>query len=225
MTYLSTEFVQFFQELAQNNNTEWFKNNKSRYETHVKIPFERLITDLIAGVRKINPAFPAFKASECTYRINRDIRFSTDKSPYKNHAGAFLCVGGKKKTELPGFYLHVSDKECFTGGGCYYLSKNNLTKVRRHIYFNPAALEKIAHDPQFLALYPESIQGERLKKIPAEYSETFNQTPYIANKQFYCIATIPTDIITKPDFLDTILTYYQTSLPLINFLHEAMTID
>ena len=98
-TYFNHQFVDFFKELSKNNNTQWFNENKKSYETHVKLPFIKFIDDLIIEMSKLDETI-AIEAKDAITRINRDIRFSKDKSPYKMHVSAIISAKGKKVKEV-----------------------------------------------------------------------------------------------------------------------------
>ena len=109
---LSPAYFRFFRELASNNSKAWFDENRSRYERDVKRPFYAMITAWIEAVQPFDPELQA-SASDVIYRINRDIRFSADKTPYKVQMGAHLNLRGKKAMGFPGVYMEVGA----SGGG------------------------------------------------------------------------------------------------------------
>ena len=92
---LQPSTLQFIKELKKNNNKPWFDANRKKYEA-AKADFVSWVEILIAAIAKFNPAVASLKAKDCTFRINRDIRFSKDKSPYKTNMGAYIHPGGKK---------------------------------------------------------------------------------------------------------------------------------
>ena len=101
MQYFTQDYLDFFTELHQNDHKEWFHSQKKRYEISVKAPFERFIGDLIDRTQEHDPALQ-ITAKECILRINRDIRFSKDKTPYNLHRRAFVSQGGRKDKSIPG---------------------------------------------------------------------------------------------------------------------------
>lgn len=109
MQYFTQEFIDFYIELSRNNHKDWFHANKKRYEAIVKEPFLQLLTDLIAEMQKHDPKLE-ITAKECILRVNRDIRFSQDKSPYKLHVSAVISRTGKKDKGYPGLHLELNYK-------------------------------------------------------------------------------------------------------------------
>lgn len=129
---LGKEYVLFFKELSANNTTEWFNNNKKRYEQHVKTPFNQLVQEVIDLMKKLDPELKAAPKNS-VFRINRDIRFSNDKNPYKNHMAALVSRGGRKDTTYPGIYFHLESIVLSIAGGSYAPPKEQLEKTRKAI--------------------------------------------------------------------------------------------
>ena len=106
MIYITKEFFTFFNGLQKNNTTEWFNDNRKAYEQHVKKPFSLLIDEMIRRISKHEPDVK-ITASDAIMRINKDIRFSKDKTPYNTHVSANISKYGKKNKAYPGFYLQL----------------------------------------------------------------------------------------------------------------------
>ena len=96
MQYFIPDFIEFFKELAANNNKDWFDINRKRYTDVIKEPFKKFVLDLIVEVGKVNPKIKDIEPKDCIFRINRDIRFSKDKTPYKMNVSALIAPGGKR---------------------------------------------------------------------------------------------------------------------------------
>ena len=105
MSFFTSDYLEFFKELAANNHKEWFDANRKRYETSVKEPFKAFTQHLIDELAKKEPVFKDLKASDCIFRINRDIRFSKDKTPYKTMCSAVISPNGKKSSSIHGIYF------------------------------------------------------------------------------------------------------------------------
>ena len=104
MHFFEQDFIDFFKELQQNNHRDWFHSQKKRYENSVKQPFLIFVQEIINQMQDMDQAI-TMEAKEAMFRINRDIRFSKDKSPYKTHMAAIISAGGKKDMTTPGMYL------------------------------------------------------------------------------------------------------------------------
>jgi uncharacterized protein (TIGR02453 family) len=110
MSFFTADYLAFFKELAANNHKEWFDANRKRYETSVKEPFKAFTQHLIDELAKKEPAFKELKASDCIFRINRDIRFSKDKTPYKTQCSAVISPNGKKSSSIHGRRKDLIDR-------------------------------------------------------------------------------------------------------------------
>ncbi len=221
MQYFSPAFFKFLDELSKNNNKEWFDANRSRYENDVKKPFRALVEDMTKKLGKDIPGLNQ-ETHKSIFRINRDIRFSKDKSPYKNNVAAVFSRKGTQDIDFPGFYLHIGSKEIMVGGGKYEVSKEHLAKIRQEIYYNNTAFKKILNEKNFKTVYGE-LSGEKNKVLPPEYKDFQSEQPYIANKQFWYHATLTRKDILG-DKLDTILlSYFKAGMKMNQFLLHAIS--
>lgn len=220
MSHFNPAFFKFFDQLSKNNNKEWFEKNRSTYEAEVKEPFKRFVGLIQQGLKKDNPEFLTIP-SKAIFRINRDIRFAKDKSPYKNHVGAFFSRSGTKDNR-PGFYLHLGSPDLFLGGGMWELDKERLEKVRQEIYYNNDEFQKILNDKAFKTIFG-GILGERNKVLTPDYKEFAKEQPLIANKQFYYSAKLKKEDVLSKDFDKLVLKYYKTATKLNEFLMKAIT--
>ncbi|MBP7390233.1 MAG: DUF2461 domain-containing protein [Chitinophagales bacterium] len=220
MKYFNIDFFKFFDGLKKNNNKEWFDKNRSIYENEVKLPFRQLVTDVTAKMSKDVPELNQ-NISKAVFRINRDIRFSKDKSPYKTNVGAILSRTGTKDQVYPGFYMHFGADDCIVGGGKYFCEKEELKKIRQEIYYNNKAFQKILNDQKFKELY-KGLEGEKSKILEPEYKDFLKEQPLIANKQFWFYSNVSRKEITGDNIDTTILHHFKAGLKLNRFLLEAI---
>lgn len=220
MKYFSHSFFKFFEELERNNNKEWFQANRERYEQDVKNPFKQLVTTLN---EKLLTDFPVLNREihKNIFRINRDVRFSKNKAPYKNNVAAVFSRTGTRDIDYPGFYIHFGSKEILVGGGKYEVSKEQLAKIRQEIFYNNRQFTKILEAKDFKTKY-KVLQGEKNKVLPAEYKEFLTEQPYIANKQFWYSATLSRQDITGDNLDKLLLSYFKAGYDLNRFLLDAM---
>jgi uncharacterized protein (TIGR02453 family) len=219
-TYFKSSFIDFFKELSKNNNTTWFNENKKKYEQDVKNPFITFIEDVIKEASKLDKNIK-IEAKDAITRINRDIRFSKDKSPYKMHVSAIVSAKGKKEKEYPGVYIELAADKIMIYGGAYMLEKEPLQKVRNYIVKNLAAFQKVISDKTFVKLFGE-IHGDKNKVIASEFKALLEKQPLLANKNFYYFAEIPVKELTSSTLLATIMKYYKTGHVVNEFLLKAI---
>ncbi len=221
MTYFTADFILFFQELAANNNRDWFNDNKKRYEKSVKKPFAEFVKALIEAAQKIDERID-IEPKQAIFRIYRDIRFSKDKTPYKIFASAMVAPGGRKSMDIPaGFYLEAHPEHLRLYNGLYRVSKDNLQKVRTAIIEQPKRFEALINDKAFKQHFGE-IQGEKNKRIPKEFKAAAETQPLIVNKQFYYYTSFDIDTLLEEDVIEKIMKAYQVSKPLSEFFEEAI---
>lgn len=220
MVYFTKEFLRFFKDLEKNNNREWFHANKKHYEEFVKIPFEKFVAHMIDKMQAIDPTI-VITPKDAIFRIHRDIRFSADKSPYKNHVSAIISKGGRKDMSTPGIYIQANAKEFGIFSGAYSPDKNQIQAIREAIASDLKGFKKLISAKAFVNKFGE-IQGEKNKRIPKEFAEIMEQQPLIANKQFYFMASLKGDIVLDPKLPGIVLDHYKASLPVSEFLSSAM---
>ena len=217
---ITKEYAQFFKELDQNNNKEWFHANKKAYEEHVKKPFLKLLEVLIPKVKRLDPQI-SMNPKDALFRINKDIRFSKDKSPYNTLMKAGFSPGGKRST-LPGFYLGIGADKVHLGGGLFNVDTTQLKLVRSAISNDTKSFIAILEQPQFKNMFGK-LQGEQAKRLDKSFQKTLEATPYMANKQFYAMTQLPLDQILNNEQADELIsTYYQVIQPLNEYLKKAL---
>ena len=158
----------FLKELKLNNSKEWFDKNRTRYK-ELRKNFMDFVSVLILELSNIDPSLKHNEAKDCVFRINRDIRFSNDKSPYKTNMGAFITPGGRK-SGLPGYYLHLEPGSTFAAGGVYMPPSAELKAIRTTIFEEPDEYRKIITAQNFKKLFGEVV-GDKLKTAPKGFSK------------------------------------------------------
>lgn len=220
MSYFTKDFLAFFKELSTNNHKEWFHDNKKRYESSVKNPFTAFLNDLFDEIKKYDKEFNT-EPKNCIARINRDIRFAKDKTPYNTHYTAFASRGGKKNKDIPGIFLRFSPEETAIMGGCYMPPKEQLQAIRKMISANIPQFRKLIEDKDFVAKFG-GIVGDEHKRIPVAFQEAYRKEPLIAKKQFYYVAQRAPELILRKDLLAEIMSYWHTARPINDYLTKAI---
>ncbi|HEX2616377.1 MAG TPA: DUF2461 domain-containing protein, partial [Flavobacteriales bacterium] len=194
----------------------WFDANKKRYETVVKKPFEAFVAEAIARVAKVDKRV-RIEPKEAIFRINRDVRFSNDKTPYKLSRSALITAGGRKDMNGPGIYFELGPGGVNFYGGAYAPDKDQLKELRERIMDEPKKFKALYQDETFVKLLG-TVQGERNKVLPAEYKEAAAKEPLLFNKQFYYGAELPAKMVTDPKLADILMTHYNAMRPMGDFL-------
>lgn len=221
MAYFTPDFLNFFKELAANNNKEWFAENKKRYERSVKEPFNVFIQDVIDLTAKQDDRFAGL-AKDAVFRIYKDVRFSKDKTPYKLQASALIAPGGRKLgMGTPGMYLELGPEHFRFYSGLYMLEKDVLQRVREYILKNSKELDKLLSEKQFVDNFGE-LRGEKNKILPKEFKVAAEKQPLLFNKQFYFFAELEPETVLREDFTDVVMELFEASQPMRKYLTNAI---
>lgn len=218
--YFTKDFIQFFDELKNNNSKEWFDLNRTRYEEQVKKPFDRLISDLLKEVNLLSPEIN-LPHGKCIFRINRDIRFSKDKTLYKTNRSAFISRFGTKNKSYPGMYFEINTEGVNIFGGLYMLDAKQVQSVREEIMDYHDQFKKVIGDQKFKKTMGQ-VMGEKAKRLPAEFNEVAEKEPLMWNKNWYVRKTIPVESILKDDFLQILVDHYNVLLPYNRFFERPL---
>ncbi len=195
------DILGFLRELKENNNREWFQENKSCYQ-QLKGEFEGLVDEMIAKIALWDEEVANLKAKDCVYRIYRDVRFSPDKSPYKTHFGAYICGFRGRNSGRCGYYLHLEPDACLLGGGCYCPEPALLKRLRQDIYENIEEFTSIIREPEFAAEFPVIGAEGKLKKVPAPFPADFPEADLLKNKNYDVLSMKPDKWFEAVDFPD-----------------------
>lgn len=221
MAFFEKDFLDFFIELAPNNNKDWFDLNRKRYESIVRDPFKAFVSHLIEEVSKKDSAFKGLEAKDCIFRINRDIRFSKDKTPYKMMVSAVVAPEGKKSKAINGVYFELGPEHVRVYGGVYEVDKDDLLTVREGIADNLEKFSKLYNAAPFKDMYGE-ILGEKNKIIPKHLKEAAEKEPFIFNKQWYFYTQFEPEVILQDDLDQIILDCYAVGQPIEKFFNDLI---
>lgn len=225
MKHFTKDYLDFFKELAANNNKEWFNANKKRYEKSVKEPFHAFTDVMIEHMKKRDKRID-MTHKQAVFRIYKDVRFSKDKTPYKLQMSAAITPGGKKDMHgEPSLYMQMGPEDVRIYSGIYMPEKDTLMKVREYIAQdkNYKQYEKVIADPGFKKYYRGEVLGEQNKRLPTkELQAAAEKYPIILNKQFYIYAKLPASTITKDGLDETLMEVYDASKPVRDYLKKAM---
>jgi len=219
MILISKATLDFLSDLKRNNYKEWFQMNRARYE-EAKTNYLAFIQEIIDEISKFDPLLKGLEAKSCTYRINRDIRFSNDKTPYKTHMGAFIVPGGKNNGDrLAGYYLHIEPGgNSMIAGGAYMPPAPWLSAIRVNIDDNGERLMKIIREKEFIR-YFGGIEGEKLKSAPKGYPRDHPYIELLKLKSFLASRIIPDKDITSDKLSGMVITGCRIMKPLNDFLN------
>jgi uncharacterized protein (TIGR02453 family) len=218
---LQSATIKFLKDLKKNNNKPWFDENRKPYEA-AKTDFYALVDQVIAGTAKFDEPIGNLKAKDCTFRVNRDIRFSKDKTPYKSNMGASISRGGKKADEA-GYYFHFEPGRSFAGGGFYMPEASVLAKIRQEIDYNFDEWKSIINNKTFKKYFPKGPEvSDTLSRPPKGYDENNPAIHYLKLKSFFVSTPFDDTTLSEKTLAKEIVKSFEAMKPLIDFLNKAV---
>ena len=215
-----TKSIAFLKDLAENNNRDWFQENKEKYE-EAKQEFEQFTNLLIARISEFEPEMKDINAKKSIFRIYRDVRFSKNKSPYKTNFGTYIVLGGRKSS-LAGYYFHLEpSQKTFIGGGIHCPQPKVLKSIRDEIYADPEPLKKIIASPDFKN-YFNQIEGDQLKTAPKGFPKDFEDIALLRYKSYAQVHTVPNEIIQSDEVLNYTINVLKHAKNFNDYLNEIV---
>lgn len=211
--------IDFLKDITENNNREWFNENKAKY-LKAREAFESMVKELIIRISMFDPSVQYLNVSDCTYRFYRDIRFSPDKSPYKRHFGAYINPKGKKSFH-GGYYMHLEPGNCMLAGGAYCLPNSVLKVIRQEICDQPETFHDIVGNEKFKSMFP--VIGENhLKSMPQGFPKDFPYPEYLKCKDYSCFMPVSDSFFDTTDWPDKTANVFETMKPFLDFVNDAI---
>ena len=216
MNMLQKSTLEFLTQLKENNNREWFTENKKRFDSEQKTTktfFTQILTDLekIDSIEKMQ-----------MHRIYRDIRFSKDKTPYKNHFS--VSFDRTKPLLRGGMYLHIENDTSFVGGGFWEPNNEDLFRIRKEIELDASDLKEIITDKTFVS-YFGTLEGEELKTAPKGFDKTHPDIELIRKKQFVIRRKFSNKEVLSPNFQEEVLATFKAMRPFFDYMSDVLSTD
>ncbi len=219
METIKKSTFEFLNILKDNNNREWFIKNRPLY-TDARDNIESFVQAIINKIIDFEPIMKGLEAKSCFYRINRDIRFSNDKSPYKTHFGAFIVRGGKKNGDkFAGYYIHIEPGKSLIAGGAYMPPTPWLSAIREIINEEPVKLVKIINTKDFIKYFGK-IEGEKLKKAPKGYHTDHPNIDLLRFKSYLVVNEVNDEFVLSEKYFDYVLNVIKAMKPFNDFLNN-----
>jgi len=219
MNTIKKSTLDFLKSLKVNNNREWFVNNRTSY-LDAKENFESMVQEIINKLIDFEPIMKGLEVKSCVYRINRDIRFSNDKTLYKSHFGAFIVRGGKKNGDkFSGYYIHVEPGNSMIAGGAYMPPTPWLSAIREKIDEGADKLIKIINAKDFIKYFGE-IEGEKLKKAPKGYPSDHPNIELLKFKSYLVSNEVSDKDVFSDVFLEHVIEVCRAMKPFNDFLNK-----
>ena len=231
--YFTPALFDFLKALKKNNNRDWFMKNKARYENDVRDPALRFIDDIGPELRKVSPNLQAVAkpVGGSLFRINRDIRFSKDKSPYKTNVGmSFGHTGGvahghsRDRAEIaPGLYMHIAPSDSFGGGGIHMPDGRALGQIRDAIVSDTATWKKVTSDAKFKPMFGPGY--DTLKRAPLGYDPSHPFVEDLKRKSFTWGRQFTDSEVTGTDLMERYIEACRAATPFNRFMAQAVGVS
>ena len=215
---LTQHTLQFLKNLEESNNREWLQAHKKDYEI-VKDSFEKFCQEILTGLSEFQEDLVNTKVKDCIFRINRDIRFSKDKSPYKKYLSAAFGPGGRSSGRID-FFLQIQPGNLSSlGGGMWKPTSTQLASFRQEIDYNPSHLKGIIDTPEFRSYY-NNISGEKVKNMPKGYSADHPDIELLKYKQMFFYHKFTDEEVLSKDFAQEVIRGCKILKPYLDYQNE-----
>ncbi|MDR2475033.1 MAG: DUF2461 domain-containing protein [Bacteroidales bacterium] len=208
--------ITFLSELKQNNHKEWFDANRERYNA-IKKDYYQFVDKLIVKIAKFDTSVTGLQAKDVVFRINRDIRFSHDKSPYKTNFGAYICPKGKK-SGFGGYYLHIDPTQCMFAVGVHMTDPAYLNSIREDIIAKGEEFENVIESAKGFVLDEE----DKLKTVPKTFPKDNQYTKYLKLKNLCLVKFFDPKDVSSDNFLEKCVNEFKKTVPFNQFLNRAI---
>lgn len=218
---LQPSTFKFLKELKKNNNRPWFDEHRNQYNL-AKENFLLLLDELIPLIAKFDPSVAHLNSKDCVFRINRDVRFSKDKSPYKTNIAGYFNQNGKKGLGA-GYYLHIEPGKNFLAGGMWMPEPKELIKIRQEIDYSFEDWKKFTNSATFKKTFTNGIEGEALVRPPKGYEENNPAIAFLKLKSFVVTKSFTDAAVLDKDFIKEACSTFKAMKPLVDFLNAAIS--
>jgi uncharacterized protein (TIGR02453 family) len=219
---LEPQTLKFLSSIKKNNNKPWFETHRAAYEA-ARIDYANFIELVIDELQKSDPTITGLTSRDCVYRFYRDVRFSKDKTPYKNYFGATIKRGGRK-TKYAGYYFHCMPGGSFAGGGLWMPEAEHLKLVRQEIDYNYDEFLSIVKDKTFKKYFGDLHKGAdiSLANAPKGYEKDNPAIPYLKLKCLIAETEIGDAELTKATLHRKVINVFRAIQPLLNFINRSL---
>lgn len=212
--------LKFLKDVKKNNNKEWFEKNRKVYEA-ARADYLAFVTTVLTQLQKIDPGLEGLEPKQCVFRINRDVRFSKDKSPYKTNMGASFSKGGKK-IQAAGYYFHCEPGQCFIAGGLWMPMAPELKKVRQEIDYCFDEFNAIVKSKKFKNTFSGLDTSAILQRPPKGYEEDNPAMEYLKLKSFIVSTPVTDAALSSKDLVKKVVSSFEIMKPFIDFLNRGL---
>ena len=200
---------------------EWFDENRKRYEAVYLQPAKDFVSAMAEPLETISPTVQADPAvNKSIFRVNRDTRFSKDKTPYKTNTGMQFRHVMAKDVHSPGYYVHLQPRECFVGVGLWRPETKVAYEIRQAIADDPTRWKRATRSKRFTEVL--EIGGDSLKRPPKGFDPEHPLIDDLKRKDFIASTKITQKMVTSEHFMEDLADIFKRATPYMRFLCEAV---
>lgn len=221
---IQKETLEFLEDLRANNYREWFQANRKRYEAAKENVLE-VAAQVMDGINRFDPSLGYHDPKQLIYRINRDVRFSPNKEPYKTHFGVVMNADGNRRSPLSGYYFHIEPQGSIMGCGMYMpdAQRGTLQAIRETIDRDWDGFSKIIHHPDFKKNFGDLCRDDKiLKRVPRGFDPESPAAEYLKMTQFYIWKPVPDELVTSERYIPEMLRLCQLMKPFNDYMNQIV---
>lgn len=198
---MTADDLKFLKGLSRHNDRDWFQKHRADFDK-AQANFLGLVTGLIYAMGDYDESIAGIEPKSCVFRIYRDVRFSKNKAPYKNHLGAYICAGGRKSGTQPGYYIHIEPggKSVF-GSGIYMPEKEILGALRSEIARPKSRIASMLADKTFRKAFPDIVDDDKAKTVPRGFDKAHPRAELLKLKHLFVFCNPDDKTVTSKGFL------------------------
>lgn len=230
----SGRILRYLKDIAENNDRQWFNEHRREYDI-IRADFEEDVAKAILRIAEFDSTIANITVRDSVYRFYRDTRFSPDKSPYKRHLGAYICLRGRKSMS-GGYYMHLEPGNCLLACGCYWLPTKVLTACRNEIMANIDRWRGIVESRKFINFFGKPGHGEwkdgaaspkgfglnMLSTAPKGFPRDYEYIEYLRMKDYCCWKRVPDTFFNGDGWLDEMAKVFLVAKPMIDFTNAVI---
>lgn len=218
---ITKTILRFLSSIKKNNNKAWLDANRPLYETS-KEEFIGAVAEILKGISAFDNAFINLTPKECMFRLNRDVRFSKEKHPYKTNYAAYFNPAGKKGAGA-GYYVHIEPGKSFAAAGLWQPPTEDLSKIRQEIDYNVDEWKKILGNKSFKKYFNLGFNmSDSLVRAPKGYEETNPAIEYLKMKNFVVSRSFTDAELQDKNFVKDLVNTFKNGKPMIDFINRSL---
>lgn len=218
---ITKNILRFLSSIKKNNNKAWLDANRGLYDDS-KAEFTAAVAELLKGIAAFDNAFINLTPKECMFRLNRDVRFSKEKHPYKTNYAAYFNPAGKKG-DGAGYYIHIEPGNSFAAAGIWQPPTEHLAKIRQEIDYNLDEWNKLLKEKKFKTAFSNGFSmSERLVRAPKGYDESNPGIEFLKMKSFVITRKFTDEELLDKNFLKSLTKTFESAKPFISFINRAL---